>query len=465
MKIKENKGFAVTALLYGLSIMSLMTVALMMSIMQNTRKNTTTTVKSIEEELNNYGSTAIDYTNEGAYVVPEGQTGYYHIELCGSNNTLTTGSIYLPENTVLAYEPGTTSSQIKIGGSAIMIASSNESETFVNGMAKYYNKIAAYPFINGQVITNSGCTNGMTMNKVSTTAPVSPNSSIFDSGGTITTKKNANITVVYYNENSKDAPGTTTGSNVKTLSVDAGKKISEIYIDYKEQVDKNTEVKINDSQISKDSPYDFKQEGYTISRFSLINDTIPIANYVITKVKIDSNKYSIEKGTVLTAQSYSPPIGANACTEAFNVANNPNNNSLIHYGSDMLARPVKTENYKSKNTQKWRIESTEDNMYKIIETEEYKVLQVNKHDTSVSTLVCGVFTCENEFKSDDKFTNNPNQKWKLDQTGLGTYRFKVNNDLGGGQYLQFKNDATGERFITTTDANQATLFYLYNGNL
>ena len=65
MKIKNNKGFAITALLYGLSIMALMTVVLMMSIMQNSRKNNTTTVKAVEQELNNYGSTTTNYTETG----------------------------------------------------------------------------------------------------------------------------------------------------------------------------------------------------------------------------------------------------------------------------------------------------------------------------------------------------------------------------------------------------------------
>ena len=78
--INNKNGFAITALLYGLSIMALMVVALMMSVMQNSRKNSSSLVRSIEEELNAYGETAQQYTSGSHdYYVPEGQTGYFKI--------------------------------------------------------------------------------------------------------------------------------------------------------------------------------------------------------------------------------------------------------------------------------------------------------------------------------------------------------------------------------------------------
>ena len=52
MKKMNNKGFAITTLLYGLMSVGFLVMTLLMGIMSQNRQNTSTLVKKIEEELN-----------------------------------------------------------------------------------------------------------------------------------------------------------------------------------------------------------------------------------------------------------------------------------------------------------------------------------------------------------------------------------------------------------------------------
>lgn len=127
----NNKGFAISTVLYSLLIMVFLIVVLMMSIMASNRKSTNNLVEAIEDELNRYNqtSTIIDYNDSvdyQTYVVPSGQSGWYKIELYGAQGgssgsniggkgAYTSGLIYLKENEKLYfYIGGTTSS--KTGG-------------------------------------------------------------------------------------------------------------------------------------------------------------------------------------------------------------------------------------------------------------------------------------------------------------------------------------------------------------
>ncbi len=136
MKIRNNRGFAISTLLYGLSIMGFLIVILLMSIMSSNRVNTSNFVKQIEDDLNRYSLTEANLmpTNESSgqqeYIVPYGQEGWYKIELWGASGgdkngykggkgAYTSGVIYLEENTHLYFyigTSGTTSSAGKNGG-------------------------------------------------------------------------------------------------------------------------------------------------------------------------------------------------------------------------------------------------------------------------------------------------------------------------------------------------------------
>lgn len=130
----NNKGFAISTVLYSLLIMVFLIVTLMMGIMASNRKSNRNLVETIEEELNRYNENATNFAfKDGAsgeavsqiYTVPSGQSGWYKIELWGASGGSTTsetgevraggkgaytsGLIYLVENEeVYFYIGGTT---------------------------------------------------------------------------------------------------------------------------------------------------------------------------------------------------------------------------------------------------------------------------------------------------------------------------------------------------------------------
>lgn len=118
----NNKGFAISTVLYALLIMVFLIVILMMSIMASNRKATKSLVSTIEAELNRYNqsATTIAYDENvtyQTYTVPS--SGWYKIELYGAegggiNGTTikggkgayTSGIIYLDIGTELSFYIG-----------------------------------------------------------------------------------------------------------------------------------------------------------------------------------------------------------------------------------------------------------------------------------------------------------------------------------------------------------------------
>ena len=115
MKKMNNKGFAISSLLYGLTIMVFLIVFALMSIMGSTRKNTKNLVDVIDDELNRYGLTnvAMEYdsridTNDQGRKYVINSSGWYKIELLDSSykdldgndvdGSYSSGIIYLDED-------------------------------------------------------------------------------------------------------------------------------------------------------------------------------------------------------------------------------------------------------------------------------------------------------------------------------------------------------------------------------
>lgn len=128
----NNKGFAISSVLYSLLIMVFLIVILMMSIMASNRKSEHNLVDDIEAELNRYSisNTKITFNDTATvatpqeYRVPTGQSGWYKIELwgaaggsttnssgekkAGGKGAYTSGLIYLEENEILYFFIGGT---------------------------------------------------------------------------------------------------------------------------------------------------------------------------------------------------------------------------------------------------------------------------------------------------------------------------------------------------------------------
>lgn len=130
MKKLNNKGFAISTIIYGLAIMIIMIVAILMATMAQNRSNTKELAKQIEDELNRYTKTetaflpkqnASNMPTYQEYVVPE--DGWYRIELWGSQGAgsnggrgaYTSGVIELTKGETLYFYVGAHNSSGNIG--------------------------------------------------------------------------------------------------------------------------------------------------------------------------------------------------------------------------------------------------------------------------------------------------------------------------------------------------------------
>ena len=119
MKKLNRNGFAISTVIYGLSVMGIMIVAILLATISQNRSNTSQLAKSIEDDLNRFSRTEtsfraqVDDSNSPAaqeYIIPE--TGWYRIELWGSKNgnggngAYTSGIIKLEEGEIIYFYVG-----------------------------------------------------------------------------------------------------------------------------------------------------------------------------------------------------------------------------------------------------------------------------------------------------------------------------------------------------------------------
>ena len=140
LKRLNNKGFAISTLLYGITIMAFLIVATIISIMSNNRKNTSGLVNQIDIELNQYSQEKTKKVSYKYIEMTDGvigkpnqnrkfnvkHNGWYYIELCGASggNTsansggagaCTSGYIYLDTSDTLYFNLGGTTATIEGG--------------------------------------------------------------------------------------------------------------------------------------------------------------------------------------------------------------------------------------------------------------------------------------------------------------------------------------------------------------
>lgn len=114
----NNKGFAITTVVYGLSIMGILLISIIMSLLSTSREHNRELSKQISNELVRYSKSNASFdasvTDGQEYVVPEGEAGWYRIELWGAQGggdnggygAYTSGIIELRENDVLYFYVG-----------------------------------------------------------------------------------------------------------------------------------------------------------------------------------------------------------------------------------------------------------------------------------------------------------------------------------------------------------------------
>ncbi|MBQ3298378.1 MAG: hypothetical protein IJG97_06280 [Bacilli bacterium] len=150
----NNKGFAITTLIYGLSIMGMMLMTLIMSVMAINRANNRQLSQQIEEDLNRYNRTSTTFryiSTEQSYRIPSDEGGWYRIELWGASGSgglgaYTSGIIELKADDYLYFNIGKSgvhggSTDVRIvpkskagsDNSRIMVAAGGGSESEANG--------------------------------------------------------------------------------------------------------------------------------------------------------------------------------------------------------------------------------------------------------------------------------------------------------------------------------------------
>ena len=125
----NNKGFAITTVIYGLSILGILLIAIIMGNLSTNRSNIKQLSRDIDNELNFYSRASISYSytvdnDLQQFEVPVGQSGWYRIELWGASGNgvnggkgaYTTGIIKLTEGDLLYFKVGG-SEDGKVGGS------------------------------------------------------------------------------------------------------------------------------------------------------------------------------------------------------------------------------------------------------------------------------------------------------------------------------------------------------------
>ena len=86
MKRMNNKGFAITALIYGLAIMAFLLIVIIMSTLSSMRKNVKELSQEVESELLNLSKISVEYADRGTannpkeYIYNIYSSGYYRIE-------------------------------------------------------------------------------------------------------------------------------------------------------------------------------------------------------------------------------------------------------------------------------------------------------------------------------------------------------------------------------------------------
>ena len=135
----NNKGFAITTVIYGLSILGILLIIIIMGNLSNNRSNVKTLSKDIDNELNYYSRASISYSYTGEndlqqFEVPVGQSGWYRFELWGASGNgvnggkgaYTTGIIKLTEGDLLYIKVGKSSTGKAGESTDVRIVADNE---------------------------------------------------------------------------------------------------------------------------------------------------------------------------------------------------------------------------------------------------------------------------------------------------------------------------------------------------
>ena len=112
----NNKGFAISTLLYSMIILVMMIVMIMLSIMATTRKTTKELSETIEQELTGHAKKEAEFNGSGTFTYEIPKVGWYKIEIWDAG-TREYGSLVKQYTTVgAAVQFDISSTEVKVTG-------------------------------------------------------------------------------------------------------------------------------------------------------------------------------------------------------------------------------------------------------------------------------------------------------------------------------------------------------------
>ena len=167
----NNKGFAISTMLYGLSIVGLLIAVALLQTLSSTRSEERQLVTSVEDELNTFSATSKFFgksgTNMANYIIPNYETGWYKIELWGSKSSAgvqgsySTATLYIQRNTPLYFYLGNKTSPttyLCMKSNKVNCTKSTAGTYVMNSEAKFtaLTPSETSPFPNGNVFNTAG---------------------------------------------------------------------------------------------------------------------------------------------------------------------------------------------------------------------------------------------------------------------------------------------------------------------
>ena len=414
----DNKGFAVTTLLYGLTIIGILLIGAIMASIATTRNNMREISDKVEEDLINYTKSYNTYTEPSEYTFKATEDGFYRIEAWGpqggtacdgEKGSYATGIIRLTSATPLKMTIGRCGESTKItedGDSKyIMYVDSVDASNYINGQSEYANTSQSNStssfFADGyrlsKVHTGSGKIRITKVSPKSTTSNYTslPNKTIWKNGSKIQIKQanSCMLTAMNYSGANKIKRNTKSiNSNDYVLSITGTNKgLSSILITCTTPPTNNIEIYIYNGTtpnlIYNGKYYSYLSNGIQLSAYqqpATTGSPFPSqGNYYIIPIK--------QSGKVVTATS-----------------------------PDLNFSPVEIGELDGSNSQRWSIESSShtNGQYKFVETSTYRALDIQNDENYLNEKI----TAKRTFNTLSKVDS---QHWTIHPNNDGTYSIKT----------------------------------------
>ena len=415
----NNKGFAVTTLLYGLTIIGILLIGTIMASVATTRNNMREISDKVEEDLLNFIKTDNIYTVPGDYSIPITEPGFYRIEawgpqdssgggVCnGTKGSYATGIIRISSGTNLNFKIGNCGEETAVYDSTnkhLMYVSSDKSKDYVHGQSERTDVNQADPtvqknkfFIDGYRITNTHTGKGKIKIK-----QISTKTNYIDLQKNdlwknvikvqIKNAESCTATISYLTGNNalKTINGKQINNNDTTLELNSSKGANSIVINCNTPPSKNIIIYLKKSSsftMIYNGLYSFPETGIQLSAYQPLSSAF-------TAFPKEGNYY------IIPLKQYNKVITATS--------------------PDLNFSPIEIRELDGSNSQRWSIEESKytTGQYKIVETSTFRALDIQDDENYLNEKI----TAKKTFNAISKVDS---QHWIILPNNDGTYSIKT----------------------------------------